>query len=55
MRSDIDLDVFLTEEVFQLREELDDLGETVTDERLTTIILDALLKKRCIPQLKCSQ
>ena len=40
-RSDIDPDVFLSE-VFQLRDELDDLGETVTDEALTTIILDAL-------------
>ena len=41
MRCDIDPDVFLSE-VFQLRGELNDLGETVTDERLTTIILDAL-------------
>ena len=41
MRSDVDPDVFLSE-VFQLRDELDDLGETVTDERLTTIILDVL-------------
>ena len=41
MRSDIDANVFLSE-VFQLRDELDDLGETVTDERLITIILDAL-------------
>ena len=40
MRYGIDPDVFLLE-VFQLRDELDDLGETVTDERLTTIILDA--------------
>ena len=40
MRSDIDPDVFLSE-VFQLLDELNDyLGETVTDERLTTIILD---------------
>ena len=43
MRSDISPDVFLSE-VFQLRDELDDLGETITDERLTTIILDALPK-----------
>ena len=28
--------------MFQLRDELKDLGETVTDERLTTTILDAL-------------
>ena len=35
MSSDIDPDVFL----------LDDLGETVSDERLTTIILDALPEK----------
>ena len=41
MRSDIDPDVLLSK-VFQLRDELDDLGETVIDERLTTIILDAL-------------
>ena len=41
MRSDIDPDVFLSE-VFQLRDELNNLGETVTDERVTTIILDAL-------------
>ena len=41
MRSDIDPGGFLSE-VFQLRDELDNLGETVTDERLTTIILDAL-------------
>ena len=41
MRSDVNSDVFLSE-VFRLRDELDDLGETVTDERLTTIILDAL-------------
>ena len=41
MRSDVDPDVFLSK-VFQLRDELDDLGETVTGERLTTIILDAL-------------
>ena len=41
MRADIDPDVFLSE-VFQLRGELDDLGETVTYERLTTSTLDAL-------------
>ena len=42
MRSDVDPKVFLSE-VFQLPYyELDGLGETATDERLTTIILDAL-------------
>ena len=41
MRSDVDPDVFLSE-VFQLRDRRDGLGETVNDERLTTIILDAL-------------
>ena len=41
MRCDVDPDVFFSE-VFQLRDELDDPGETVTNERLTTIILDAL-------------
>ena len=41
MRSDVDPKVFLSE-IFQLRYELDGLGETATDESLTTIILDAL-------------
>ena len=41
IRSDIDPDLFLLE-VFQLRDELNDLCEAVTDECLTTIILDAL-------------
>ena len=41
MKSDIDPDVFLSE-VFQLRYELNDFDEVITDERLTTIILDAL-------------
>ena len=41
MRSDVDPDVFLSE-VFHLCDKLDDLVETVTNERLTTIILDAL-------------
>ena len=41
MRSGVDPDVLISE-VFQLRDELDDLGETVTGERSTTIILDAL-------------
>ena len=44
MRSDIDPDAFLSN-VFQLRDELDDLGEIVTGERLTTINLDALLEE----------
>ena len=41
MRSDIDQDVLLSE-VFQLRDKLSDLGEDVSDERLTTIIIYAL-------------
>ena len=41
MRYDIDPDMFLSN-VFQLRDKLNDLDEVVTDERLTTIILDAL-------------
>ena len=41
MKSDIDPDVFLSE-VFQLRDELSDLGKVVSNERLATIILDAL-------------
>ena len=41
MRSDIDPDMFLAE-VFQLRNELSDLGEAFSDERLTTIILDTI-------------
>ena len=41
MKSDIDPDVFLSK-VFQIRDELIDLGEDVSDERLTTIILDEL-------------
>ena len=39
MRSDIDSDVFL---LFQLREELSGLSEVVSDEGLTTVILDVL-------------
>ena len=45
MRSHIDSDVFLSE-VFQLREELGDLSEVISNERLTTIILDALPEER---------
>ena len=41
MRFNIDHDVFLSES-FQLRDELSDLGEVVSNEHLTTIILDAL-------------
>ena len=41
MRSDIDPHVFLFE-VFQLRDERSDLREAVSNERLTTNILDAL-------------
>ena len=40
MRSDIDPDVFLS--VFQLRNELSDLGKTVSNERSTTIFLGEL-------------
>ena len=40
-RSNIDPDVLLFE-VFQLRDKLSDLGEAVSDERLITVILDAL-------------
>ena len=41
MKPDIDPDLFLSK-VFQLRDELVDFGDAVFDERLTTIILDAL-------------
>ena len=41
MRSDIEPDTFLSE-AFQLHDKLSDLGEAVSDERLATIILDAL-------------
>ena len=41
----IDPDVFLSE-VLQLRDELSDFGETVSNERLTNIILDALPGER---------
>ena len=53
LKSDIDPDVFLWE-VFQLHDELNDQGETVTNERLSTIIVDAL-QKICTSQLKGSQ
>ena len=45
MRSNIDSDVFLSG-VFQLRDEFSDLGEVVSNERLTPIILDALLDEK---------
>ena len=45
MRSNIDHDVFLSGG-FQLRDELSDLGEVVSNERFTTIILDALPEER---------
>ena len=41
MRYDIDPDMFLSE-VFQLRDELGDFGEVVSDKCLTTVILDVL-------------
>ena len=41
MNFGIDLDAFLSE-VFQLRDELSDLEEGVSDERLRIIILDTL-------------
>ena len=43
-RSDIDPDMFLSK-VFQLRDELNDSGEVISNERLVTIILDALPEK----------
>ena len=43
-KPDIDPDVFLSK-VLQLRDELNDLSETVTYERLTTIILNATPKE----------
>ena len=45
MRFNIDHDVFLSEGC-QLRNELSDLGEVVSNEHLTTIILDALPEGR---------
>ena len=42
MRSNVDPDVFVSE-VFQLHDELGDLGQTVTDERLTTTIISNVL------------
>ena len=45
MRSDIDLDGFLSE-VLQLRDKLSDLGEVVSNERLTIIILDVLSEEK---------
>ena len=45
MRSDIDSDVLLSE-VFRLRDELSDLGEIVSNEHLTTILLDTLPEEK---------
>ena len=45
IRSGINPDVFLSE-VYQLHDEFSYLGEIVSNERLTTIILDALPEKR---------
>ena len=45
MRSNTDPDVFPSK-VFQQRDELSGLGEVVSNERLTTIILDVLSKER---------
>ena len=45
MKLNIDHDVFLSEG-FQLRNELSDLGEVVSNEHLTTIILDAFPERR---------
>ena len=45
MRFNIDHDVFLSEG-FQLRDELSDLSKVVSNEHLTTIILDALPEER---------
>ena len=45
MRFNIDHDVFISKD-FQLRDELSDLGEVVSNEHLTTIILDALPEER---------
>ena len=45
IRSNIDPNVFLSE-VFQLHDQLSDLGEVVSNERLETVILDALPDER---------
>ena len=45
MRSDVNPDVFFSK-VFPLRDERSDLGEVVSNERVTTIILDALPEER---------
>ena len=47
MRADTDPDGFLSEG-FQLRDELIDLGELVSNEGLTSIILDALPEGKCL-------
>ena len=48
MRSDVDPHVFLSE-VFQLRGELSNLSEVASNERLTSIILDALPEEKYSP------
>ena len=45
IRADLDLDVFMSE-VFQVRNELSGLSNVVSNERLTTIILDALPEEK---------
>ena len=45
IRADIDLDVFMSE-VFQVRNELSGLSNVVSNERLTTTILDALPEEK---------
>ena len=47
MRATTDPDVFLSE-VFQLRDELSDLGEVNYNELLTTIVFDALPTEKCV-------
>ena len=46
MADDTNHDVFLSE-VFHQRDELSDLGKVVSNEQLTTIILDALQEENC--------
>ena len=45
IRSDTDLDVFLSE-IFQLRDELSDSDEVISNERLAITILDALPREK---------
>ena len=46
MRANTNPDMFLSE-VFQLRDELSDLGEVIYNELLTTIVRDALPTEKC--------